>query len=213
MAKPATKPVTDPKQQVANLERELRLRDERIQELKDEIDESRELVREMEEHTQEHAEYLETFISAFGLTLNAEGKWENGDFIAGYRALVDQYENLRGRYNKLVGDFSRYAVPPQPVGRPIAASEAQQAQIIKHHKTGRSTRWIAEELTLSRRTVTTIVDKLDGTDRTTTKRRQRLGLEPKRKDWRPAAMDRLAKRATEHFEKGRELTKAAKGLK
>ena len=76
-------------------------------------------------------------------------------------------------------------MPPQPVGRPIAASEAQQAQIIKRHKAGRSTRWIAEELTLSRRTVTTIVDKLDGTDRTTTKRRQRLGLEPKRKDWRP----------------------------
>jgi hypothetical protein len=33
------------------------------------------------------------------------------------------------------------------------------------------------------------------------------------KDWRPGAMDRLPKRATEHFEKGRELTKATKGLK
>jgi hypothetical protein len=33
------------------------------------------------------------------------------------------------------------------------------------------------------------------------------------KDWRPDAMDRLFKRATEHFEKGRELTKAAKGRK
>jgi hypothetical protein len=201
------------KQHIADLERELQLKDERISELKDEIDESRELVRKMEEHAQEHNEYLETFITAFGLTLNDDDKWENGEFITGYRALVDQYENLRGRYNKLVGDFNRYAVPPRPVGRPIAASEAQQAQIIKHHKAGRSPRWIAEEMTLSRRTVTTVIDKHHGTDRTTTKRRQRLGLEPKRKDWRPASMDRLPKRATEHFEKGRELVKEAKGLK
>ena len=213
MAKPTTKPATDPKQRVADLERELRLRDERIRELKDEIDESRELVREMVEQAQEHDEYLEMFITTFGLVLNDDGKWENGEFIAGYHALTDQYENLRGRYNKLVGDFNRYAVPPQPVGRPIAASEAQRAQIIKHHKAGRSTRWIAEELTLSRRTVTTISGKRDGTDRTTAKHRQRVGLEPKRKDWRPAAMDRLPKRATEHFEKGRELVKQAKGLK
>jgi hypothetical protein len=51
------------------------------------------------------------------------------------------------------------------------------------------------------------------TDRTTAKHRQRLGLEPKRKEWRPAAMRRLPKQATEHFEKGRELAKAAKGLR
>ena len=84
------------------MERELRLREERIGELKDEIDESRELVREMEEHAQEHDEYLEMFITTFGLTLNDEGKWGNGEFITGYNALVAQYGDLRGRYNKLV---------------------------------------------------------------------------------------------------------------
>jgi hypothetical protein len=201
------------RQRIADLERELRLRDQRIRELKDEIDESRELVREMEEHAKGHDEYLEMFITTFGLTLNSDGKWENGEFIAGYRALVDEYENLRGRYNKLVSEFNCYAVPPQPIGRPIAASPAQQAQIVKHHKAGHSARWIAEEMSLSRRTVTTVISKRDGSDRTTAKHRQRLGLEPKRKDWRPAAMDRLPKRATKHFEKGRELAKAAKGLK
>src|SRR4051794_39905515 len=109
MAKAKTRTTENPEQRIADLERELRLRDERIRELKDEIDESRDLVRRMEEHAQEHAEYLETFITAFGLTLNDEDKWENGEFICGYRALVDQYESLRGRYNKLVGDFNRYA--------------------------------------------------------------------------------------------------------
>ena len=156
MPAPRKTPKT-PEQRIADLERELRLRDERIGELKDEIDESRELVREMEEHAQEHEvdeepldpalgvehaqehdEYLEMFITTFGLTLNDEGKWGNGEFITGYNALVAQYEDLRGRYNKLVRDFNQYAVPPKPVGRPLAASEAQQAQVIKHHKAGKS---------------------------------------------------------------------------
>ena len=212
MPAPRKTPKT-PEQRIADLERELRFREERIGELKDEIDKSRELVREMEEHAQQHDEYLETFITTFGLTLNDEGKWGNGEFITGYNALVAQYEDLRGRYNRLVRDFNQYAVPPKPVGRPLAASEAQQAQVIKHHKAGKSARWIAGEMTLSRRTVTTVIDKLDGSDRNTQKRRRQLGLEPKRKDWRPAAMTRLPKRATKHFEKGRELLKEANGLR
>jgi hypothetical protein len=201
------------KQRITDLERELRLRDERIRELKDEIDGSRELVREMEEHVQERDEYLETFITTFGLTLNDQGNWENGEFITRYRAEGDQYENLRGRFNKLVRDFTRYAVLPSPVGRPIAASEAQQAQVLKLRKGGMSLRGIAEETSLGFPTVRTIVDKHAGNDRGTVKRRQRFGLEPKRKDWRPTAMGHLPKRATAHFEKGRELLKEAKGLK
>jgi hypothetical protein len=42
---------------------------------------------------------------------------------------------------------------------------------------------------------------------------RRLGLEPKRKYWRSAAIARLPKHATKHFEKGRGLLKEAKGLK
>ena len=123
MPAPRKTPKT-PEQRIADLERELRLRDERIGELKDEIDESRELVREMEEHAQEHDEYLEMFITTFGLTLNDEGKWGNGEFITGYNALVAQYEDLRGRYNKLVRDFNQYAVPPKPVRRQRGAAGA-----------------------------------------------------------------------------------------
>jgi hypothetical protein len=60
-------------------------------------------------------------------------------------------------------------------------------------------------MSLSRRTVTTITGKLDGSDRTSNQRRMRLGLEPKRKDWRPTAMARLPKQAGKLPEKGREL--------
>ncbi len=190
----------------------LELKDERIRELKDEVDQGREFVHRMEEHVQERDEYLERFITTFGLTIDDDGKWCNGEFLRQHNNLVDEFNDLADRYNRLVRDFNQYAVPPQPVGRPIAASEAQQAQIIKHHKAGKSSRWIAEEMTLSRRTVTTVIGRFDGTDRTMARHRKRLGLEPKRKDWRPATIKRLPKGATEHFEKGRELIKEAKGL-
>jgi hypothetical protein len=71
---------------------------------------------------QERDEYLETFISAFGLTLNDKGEWENGEFIDGYNALVNRFNELIDRYNKLVRDFNQYAVPPKPVGRPTFGS-------------------------------------------------------------------------------------------
>jgi chromosome segregation ATPase len=216
MNKPNGKPVDNhegtSEQRIADLERELRLKDERINELKDEIDESRSLMRRMEEHVQERDEYLETFITTFGLVLNDKNEWENGEFIQQHNGLVDKFNDLIDRYNKLVGNYNRYAMAPQPIGRPIAASEAQQAEAAKHHRRGRSARWIAEEMSLSRRTVTTIIGKFDGTDRGTAQRRRRLGLEPNRKDWRPASIKRLPKRAAEHFKKGRELLKEAKGL-
>ena len=76
---------------------------------------------------------------------------------------------------------------------------------------GKSRRWIAEEMTLSRRTVITVLGKLDGSDRTTNRHRRRLGLEPKRKDWRPAAMARLPKQAAKLLEKGRDLDQGGEG--
>jgi DNA repair exonuclease SbcCD ATPase subunit len=201
------------RQRIADLERELRLKDERIRDLRDEVDQARDLVRRFEEQAWEHAEYLETFTTAFGMEVDDQNCWRWGQLITNYDSMIDDLTDLRQRYNALVSEFNRYAVAPQPVGRPIAASEAQQALILKHHKAGRSSRWIAEEMTLSRRTVSTVIGKVDGTDRTSNKHRKRFGLEPKRKDWRQDAIKRLPKRVTAHFEKGRELAREAKGLK
>jgi hypothetical protein len=200
-------------QRIADLELLLRVKDERIAELRNEVDEGRDLVRRMEEQAKEHDEYLESFISAFDMELDDKGFWRWGSFVSDYNANVEKFNGLREKFNKLVVAYNRYAIPPQSVGRPLAASEAQQAQVLKHHKAGKSSRWIAEEMTLSRRTVTTIIGKHSGNDRTTAKHRQRLGLEPKVKDWRLAAIARLPKRATAHLEKGRELLKEAKGLR
>src|SRR5258708_39442542 len=96
------------------------------------------------------------------------------------------------------------------MGRPLAASEAQQDQILKLHKARKSSRWIAEELGLSRRTVTTVITKSEGTDRTTSGHRLRLGLQPKRKDWRQAAIMSLPRHAAELGKDAKKMLKEAK---
>ena len=47
-----------------------------------------------------------------------------------------------GEWNKALPLINGHA---QPVGRPLTASEAQQAPVLKQHKAGKSLRWIAEE--------------------------------------------------------------------
>jgi uncharacterized coiled-coil protein SlyX len=109
MAKPKDKPGDTPEQRIADLEHELRFKDERINELKDEIDGERDLLRRMEEHIKEGQEYLETFITTFGLVLTDNGNWSNGEFITRHTALIEKYNDLISRHNKLVGMVSRKA--------------------------------------------------------------------------------------------------------
>jgi hypothetical protein len=120
----------------------------------------------------------------------------------------------KGNSESFDSAFPQGSFPPssalQPVGRPIAASDAQQDRVLKLRRAGRSSRWIAEEIGLSRRTVTTVIEKSDGTDRTTSKRRVRLGLEPKRNVWRQAAITNLPRRATGLRKEAKKLLKEAR---
>lgn len=63
------------------------------------------------------------------------------------------------------------------VGRPLAASEAQQADVLRRHKRGESLRAIAEDTSLGFQTVRSIIGKQDGTDRTTRKHLERVASE------------------------------------
>lgn len=167
---------------VGALQDELKRRDERIAELRDEVDEHRDLIRRQREFIEERTNYLESFITTFGLTLDEEGHYTNDDFLKRHHELFLENANLIFDYNKLISkfnglleDYNGLRGDKRPVGRPAAASEAQQAQALGYHKDGKSIRWIAEFMTLSRRTVSTIIDKADDVDRTTTRRRVRLG--------------------------------------
>jgi hypothetical protein len=196
---------------IADLKRELELKDRRIAELKDEVDGLRDLVRRLEEQAQESDEYLENFVMAFGLVMNDAGKWTNSEALKEEREFHEQHADLVRRYNKLVGIHNRHIADIQPVGRPVAADEEEQEEILWRHKRGESARSIAEEMELSRRTVTTVINKSDGTDRSMNQRRQKLGVEPRHRDWRIAAREGMAKRTDADFEKSRELRREAKG--
>jgi hypothetical protein len=196
---------------IEDARRELKRKDERIEELRQEVDETRELLREMEEHVQDRDSYLENWISTFGMELGDDGCWHWGKQIGAYNTLFDAYEALRVRFNKLVGEFNKYCTIIQPVGRPLAASPAQEDDVRKRHRRGQSLRSIAEDTSLGFRTVRTIIERENGTDRTTVKRRERIE--------KPVAMlsakrsrEYLAKEINPLREKARELLQEAKGL-
>lgn len=198
---------------------ELKRRDERIAELRDEVDENRDLIRRQREQIEEDDSYIENFITALGLTVNADGYYTNGEMIEQYNELSDDNDKLYAHLKKmnqcieaLVRENDNLRDRQRPVGRPIAASKTQQEQALAYHKEGRSMRWIAEAMTLSRRTVSTIIDKTNGNDRTTTKRRVKLDLptipKPKPRKWSL----HLSKQANTLRESARELDKEARGL-
>jgi hypothetical protein len=209
---------TEHTQKIVDLERELQFRDRRINELKNEIDGLRQEVREMEDWVTERDAYLEQFITTFGLELDNDGSYRNGDFIQGHQRLADKYNDLVGRHNKLIRRFNANIASVQSVGRPLAASEAQQFQILKLHKAGKSSRWIAEELTVSRRAVTTVIDKGRGHrphDHTTSPASrpgaQAQGLAPGRHREPAETGDQVAQRRQEAVE-GSERWPASSGL-
>ncbi len=205
---------TDPKDvKIADLERELKFARQRIDELNLEVDANRQTLRGMEDYVQERDAYLETFITAFGIELGSDDVYRWGEFVKGHNQLCDDYNSLVTKHNKLVRAYNAIGVELQPVGRPIAASQAQQRRILMFYQSGWSSRRIAETMTLSRRTVTTIIGKANGTDRTTERHRERLGLETilKRKDWRRRSRDSLPKQATALRKQARDLLKEAKG--
>jgi hypothetical protein len=209
----------DPQTRIGELEDELKQRYKRIEELNRDLDEARNLIDREREHIEDAAAVLEQWREAFEMKVDDDGKWSAADWCASHDALVDKYNDLLREWNKFVPEYNA-AVAKRPVGRPLAASDAQVATVRRLHKQGLSLRAITDETSLSFATVRTIVDQSDGTDRTTQLRRERLGLEripvdklevAKRKRQK-RTRDALPKLAQDLVEGGDALIKEAKGL-
>ena len=119
---------------------------------------------------QDYNATLESWQEAFGMVLNENGQWTWEPFWKENWELVDKYNELVKRWNRNVAAFAGL----QDVGRPLAASDAQVAAVTKLHKQGKSLRAIVDETSLSFRTVRTIVERNQGTDRATKARRQKI---------------------------------------
>ena len=198
------------KRTLGELEDEIKQRDRRIEELRQEIDEQRDLIRRMEENVEDAVSTLERWKETFDM-VEVDGGWTWGPFWDDHHALIGEYNDLVQRWNKYLPVINGRT---QPVGRPLAASEAQQATVRKLRKGGKSLRWIAEETSLGLNTVRTIVGKAESTDRTTRKHLERIDNRQQAIRWKRQKRtgDALPKWAQRVVEEGRALLKEAKGL-
>jgi hypothetical protein len=196
---------------VAELEDELKQRDERIKDLRRELNEAEELISDEREAVEDAIATINAWKEAFGMVQDDKGIWQWADWIDRWKQQTKAYDGLVTKWNRYVVEFNAMVLK-RNVGRPLGASEAQVATVRKLHKAGRSLRAIQDETSLGFQTVRTILDQGDGRDRTTRKHLERIDPGRFREEpWRKRTREGLPRRITEVLERGAELVKAAKG--
>jgi hypothetical protein len=168
----------------------------------------------MREHVEDANRMIESWCETFDMQHTDDGKLSWADWIKAGEVAREDWRALVREWNRFVPDYNR-VVAPKPIGRPLDASDAQIAQVLKLHKSGASLRGIAEETNLSLQTVRTVVGREACSDRTSRKRLERIDpdraaeiAERSRKRIRAA----LPKRISRILQQGAELLKEAKGI-
>lgn len=190
---------------------QLRQRDRLIADLRREQDEAADLIRRLREHAEDYVASIESWRETFDMELTDDG-WSWKPFWDKHWMLVGDWNDLVKRWNKAVPILD---AGMQDVGRPLAASEAQVATVLKLHNQGKSLRWIVDETSLTLRTVRTIVDRKRGVDRATKARRQKIEIDKFQRAHLKAQKrtgDALPKRVEALVETGNALVTEAKGL-
>ena len=143
------------------------LRD-RIIELLEKLDKEHNLIAAMQQHIERAHEQVERsnqtikqWIEGFEMTPTDKGWSWKDDLIGCYNDLLNKYNELVKKWNRYIDCFEAR----QAVGRPLQASEAQQAQVRKLRKIGHTLREIANETNLSFQTIRTIIGQKGGVGR------------------------------------------------
>ena len=193
------------------LEDELKAAKARIEELRQECDKAQDSENRMRDRLEDNRAVIESWIEAFDMQLGDDGKWcWHANLADRYDALLERYRVLVKHWNKMLAVWA-----PQDVGRPLGASEAQCAAVLKLRKKGTPYRLIMDETGLSLQTVRTIIGREQRTDRTTKKRLQRLGVDKTeliRAKARKRTRDALPQRFDEALTESAELIAESKGL-
>src|SRR4051794_38583905 len=100
----------------ADLEERLELAERRINELRQERDEARDLAQRQAEYVADHTAQTERWIEAFKMVLEDDGAWTwSKDFVIGVQ-WFQKYEALRKEWNRLVPKYN-VVIVPKDVGR------------------------------------------------------------------------------------------------
>ena len=165
----------------------------------DERDGAYDLVASLRERLQGSNDLISSWISAFDMELNDKGLWQQpwDSLRAKYDRLCDDYDALAKDWNKFVPHYNKVVAPKlRNFGRPLVASPAQKAKVLRLRKGGASLRSIADQTGLGLRTVRTITEKAGGVDRATMARLKRIA--PDR--WE-LARQRISRRGRADIEK------------
>lgn len=205
---------------IAELEADLAARDDKIKQMTSDLAEARDLVDQMREHVDDVSNSTDTWIEAFDLSMGDDGIWRvdprQNALWNDYDELLTEHVALIRKWNKFVVDYNR-TILARDIGRPLAASDAQRADVLKRHKAGESLRAISKATSLGLRTVRTIVEKQQGTDRASKRAKELRRVEFNRQRSaafraRKRGMEAMPKQIGELQKAGAALVKRAKGL-
>ena len=223
------------------LQDELKARDRRIG---GEIDEQRDLISRLRENVEDVGNTIERWCEAFDMVQNDDGTWGWGPYVREAQECKielewrrEEHNALVQKHNALVKKWNMKMLGGNPVGRPLAASEAQIMQVLQLRNAGTSLRGIADETNLGLNTVRTIIDKKHHAGRVARRARtlmRKRGNDPEAIGWeheeweierKPYArqkaskfkrqkhtIDALPKQVQRVIEEGQALIKEAKGL-
>jgi DNA-binding CsgD family transcriptional regulator len=205
-----------PQDHIAELQNALEQRERRLQELKADLDKANDLIRRQDKHVRACAETIEVWKAAFEMKLRADGVWVWNESVVAGDKWHDRYIGLVRKWNRNVADFNATMVRRRNVGRPLAASDAQQQTVTKLRAAGKSLRAIARQTGLGLTTVRTILDQRHRRDRASLKPLERIGQDMvEERAWRFRRRTRrsLPRQINALRQQGDELRNEAKGLK
>lgn len=205
----------DPAVRIADLEREVKFRDDKIKELRAEVTEAHQLVIDMREQVEDADRLLDNWIDTFEMQRGDDGNWlfdpSQSELWEKHLELWKSHQELRQKWNKFVPEYNA-AIKTREMGRPVAASTAQQDDVHRRRKAGQSLRAIATVTGLGLKTVRTIIANKPRKPTNELRRRELDRLRAARYRARKKARDQLPAQITEAKTTGEALIKAAKGL-
>jgi hypothetical protein len=205
-----------PQHRIAELEEALKEKERRLQELKADLDKANDLAQRQDDHVRVCAETIEALKAAFEMQLREDGVWVWNDTVVAGEKWHDRYIDLVHKWNRNVADFNATMVRRRNVGRPLAATDAQQQTVIRLRTAGKSLRAIAEQTRLGLTTVRTILDQRQRRDRSSMKHLERIRQDMvEERTWQSQKRTRraLPGRIDALRRQGDELCKEAKALK
>jgi hypothetical protein len=126
---------------IGELEDEIKHLKQRLEDVRKDLDDERDLVRRLRESTEGCDAIIESWCEAFDMEMTDDG-WT-------WKPFLDQHNRLCDDYNELVKKWNRYvpfinSTTRRDVGRPLEASSAQVMDVIALRVDGKSLSEIVE---------------------------------------------------------------------